>query len=236
MIGVAINAVGIVVGGVFGLSRKQGLTPENERFLRLAMALGTIIIGLQLTWKHINGSFLSVIKQLFIVLISMSLGKLVGRLLKLQKLSNATGRYATERMSKPSGNRFNDGFLVATVLACVNPLGIYAGVHEGLTNFSAAFVVKARMDGLAAMSFVAIFGWGIMLSVVPVLAFQGAIVFLVKLYEPFLHSHDVVDSILATDGMLIFCVALIILNVKKIELTEYLPSLAIAPAVTWFLH
>ena len=234
VIGVAINAVGILIGGIAGLTRKQALSADNEKFLRLVMALGTIVIGLQLTWKNINGSFGSVLKQLFIVLLSMSLGKLCGRLLRLQKMSNAAGRYATERMSKPSTNRFNDGFLVATLLACANPLGVYAAVHEGMTAFSAAFVVKALMDGLAAMSFVAIFGWGVLLSAIPVLAFQGSIFFLVRLNEGFLREHGLAESILATDGLLIFCVALIILNLKKIELTDYLPSLAIAPLITWF--
>jgi len=33
--------------------------------------------------------------------------------------------------------------------------------------------------------------------------------------------------------MLVFCVALIILELKKVELADYLPSLLIAPLLTW---
>ena len=89
------------------------------------------------------------------------------------------------------------------------------------------------MDALAAMAFVSVFGWGVMLAAIPVVAFQGTIYLLVRSLEPMLESHGLVDSILATNGLLIFCVSLIILNLKKIELTDYLPSLAIAPLITW---
>ena len=39
------------------------------------------------------------------------------------------------------------------------------------------------------------------------------------------------DSINGTGGMLVFCIALIILELKKIELADYLPSLVFAPLI-----
>src|SRR5688500_7387442 len=99
MIGVAINAGGILIGGMFGLAKKQPLSAANESLLKVALAVATITVGLQLTWKNINGSFGGVMKQLFIVLLSMSLGKLIGRLLHLQKLSNSIGKFATNKLS-----------------------------------------------------------------------------------------------------------------------------------------
>ena len=41
------------------------------------------------------------------------------------------------------------------------------------------------------------------------------------------------DSVNATGGLLVFCIALIILDLKKIELADYLPSLVVAPLITW---
>ena len=38
----------------------------------------------------------------------------------------------------------------------------------------------------------------------------------------------------ATAGLLVFCIALIILELKKIELADYLPSLAFAPLLAWW--
>ncbi len=238
MIGVALNAVGIVVGGIAGLTKNKSLTPANESFFKVAMGAAAVFIGLQLVWQNLNGSFGTVLKQLFIVLLALGLGRFVGHLLHLQKFSNSIGRYATSKMAaaKMRGQNFNDGFLVCASLSCANPLAIYAALQEGLSpnGFAPAFVIKAVMDGLAAMVFVRLFGSGVILSALPVVAFLGTIFLAAKSLRPFLHQHGLVDSILATDGFLIFCVALIILNLKKIELADYVPSLAIAPVITWF--
>lgn len=236
MIGVAINAIGIVVGGIAGLTRKKPLTAANESFFKVAMGAATVFLGLQLTWQNLNGSIGVFFKQLLIVLISMSLGKLVGKLLHLQKFSNSIGKYATSKMSSANltQKQFSDGFIVCALLSCANPLAFFASVQEGLNGFAPVFVVKAVMDGLAAMAFVSVFGWGVVLSAIPVVAFQGTIFLLARKLEPMLENHGLVDSILATNGLLIFCVSLIILNLKKVELTDYIPSLAIAPLITWF--
>lgn len=239
MIGVAINAVGIVVGGIVGLTRKRPLTAANESFFKVAMGAATVFLGLQLTWQNLNGSFGSVLKQLGIVLVSMTLGKLTGRLLHLQKFSNSIGKYATSRMTlaATSPKRFSEGLVVCALLACANPLAMLASIQEGLSGigFAPVFVVKAVMDGLAGMAFVSLFGWGVMLAALPVVAFQGTIFLIVRLLAPVLASHGLVEPILATCGLLIFCVSLIILNLKKIELADYLPSLVLAPAITWLM-
>ncbi len=235
MIGVGINAIGIVVGGIVGLTRKKPLTAENESFFKVAMGAAAVFLGLQLTWQNLNGRVGVFFKQLLIVLVSMSLGKLIGKLFHLQKISNSIGKYATAKMTiaRSAQKNFSEGLVVVALLSCANPLAIFASVQEGLTGFSSLFVVKAVMDGLAAMAFVAIFGKGVMLAAIPVVAFQGTIFLLAKFLDPTLKTHGLVDPILATDGLLIFCVALVILNLKKIELADYIPSLAIAPLITW---
>jgi uncharacterized membrane protein YqgA involved in biofilm formation len=80
------------------------------------------------------------------------------------------------------------------------------------------------------------FGWGVALSAVPVLALQGGITIMCeKGLGPWLLSLQLTNSINATAGLLIFSVGLVIFELKKIELADYLPSLAIAPLLTWLL-
>jgi len=93
--------------------------------------------------------------------------------------------------------------------------------------------LKALMDGLATMAFVGTFGWGAMLAVVPVVAYQGTITLAAKLVAPWVADPALLNSINATGGLLVFCIALVILELKKIELADYLPSLAFAPLLTW---
>jgi uncharacterized protein len=95
-------------------------------------------------------------------------------------------------------------------------------------------VIKALTDGLAALAFVPRFGGNVLLSIIPVVAWQGTVYLGVKTLVPMLVEHDIVWAVNATNGFLIFSVALIILQLKKVEVTDYLPSLAIAPLLAYW--
>jgi uncharacterized protein len=237
VVGTWLNIAGIVAGGLFALVQKKPLSVANQFFFKTALGVFTVFCGLRLTWLSINGTFPQVAKQFAILLLSLILGRLGGKLLHLQKVSNRIGQFARDRMmaAKPdSPKRFNDGFAVCAALFCAAPLGILGSVHDGLSGYYCPLAVKAVMDGLAAMSFVAMFGAGVILSAVPVLVFQGTITLLCGWFLlPILEAHHLVDSVNATGGLLIFCVALIIFEIKKIEVTDYLPSLFFAPLLTW---
>jgi uncharacterized protein len=238
MTGALINALGIVAGGAWGLAAKKPIPPPYPLALKIMLGVYTIWFGLKLAWVSLNGSFRQWCGQLGLVLLAMTAGKMTGRLMRLQKLSNSIGRHATQTLAAPvDQRRFNDGFMLATGLFCAGPLALLASVQEGLNGFSPVFVVKAGIDGLATYAFCQTFGWGVVLSAMPVLALESALIRGVRLLEPVLrHSPSpLIDAVNATDGLLIFCVAMIILGLKKIEVADYFPSLAFAPLLTWWL-
>jgi hypothetical protein len=158
--------------------------------------------------------------------------------MQLQKFSNSIGRHATQTLAKaPEQRRPNDAFLVATGLFCAGPLAVLASVQEGFCGFSPVFVVKAGIDGLATYAFCATLGWAVVLSAIPVLAFEGALIRIAQFLAPMLRDRPWpgVDTTNATDGLLIFCVAMIILELKKVQVADYFPSLALTPLLTWLL-
>ena len=238
MLGPLINSAGIVLGGVLALVLKKPVSVTIQSRMKIILGVCTVAYGLRLTVASLNGSLAQVLKQLAIVLLAMTLGKLAGKLMRLQTLSNAIGQFASRQIAA-AGSRpqFNEGFQVATALFCAAPLAILGSVQEGLNGFAKIFYIKAVMDGMAAMAFVATFGWGVILTAISVLAWQGAIIRCVAMLEPALRhqAQPLIDSVNATNGLLIFCVALIILQLKKVAIADYLPSLALAPFLTWCL-
>ncbi len=240
MIGTFLNVALIVLGGIIGLVRPGfSLSPANEGFAKVALAALTVFYGLRLTWQSLNGTFLQVLKQLLIVVVAMMLGRLLGRLLRLQKTSNSIGQWARQRIGSPATGgpgRASEGFKVCAALFCAAPLGILGAIQDGLTSppYFYPLAVKGVIDGLAAVGFVSLFGWGVILAGLPVLAFQGTITLLCSHWvEPYLSELDLVGSINAVGGLLVFSVALLMLGLKKIEVTDYLPSLVVAPLLTW---
>lgn len=239
MIGTFLNVAGILVGGLMGLTRRKPLGPATESYFKVVLGALTVFYGLRLTWVSISGSAFEVLKQLTIVVVALGLGRLAGRGLRLQRMSNRVGQSARARISdaRPDDpERFGKGFQTCAALFCAAPLGILGSVQEGLslTDYFYPLAIKAVMDGLASMGFVSLFGRGVLLSALPVLALQGTMTLLVaRLLEPILSHHNLTNSVNAVGGLLVFCVALVILGLKRIELADYLPSLVTAPLLTW---
>jgi uncharacterized membrane protein YqgA involved in biofilm formation len=244
VIGTILNASGILVGGVIGLVRRKAFPPSTEAFFKVMLGVFTVYYGLRLTWLSLNGSGVQISKQLVILILSLMLGKLSGRLLGLQKLSNRIGRAASERIVRASGakpgQRENpaDGFKTCAALFCAAPLGLIGAVTDGLSGYYWPLAIKGVMDALATLGFVRLFGWGALLSIVPVVALQGTITLFGQWLLPFLEAHsfgghELVNSLNGVAGLMIFSVALVILELKRIELADYLPGLVFAPLIAW---
>jgi len=233
--GIILNAMAILLGAIAGLTLRKQISPASQAAVKLLLGAFTVYAGLSLTWYGVSGTVFQILKQLLIVLGSLMLGNITGKLLGLQKAVNRLGHFAKEKFAGASSGaaaRFGDGFLTCTILFCAAPLAVLGPVSEALAQSWKPLAIKAVMDGLATMAFVTCFGWGVVLSVVPVVALQGTIWLLVRAAQPHL-GDALTNSVAATAGMLVFCVSLIVLEIKKVELADYLPSLAFAPLLTW---
>ncbi|PYK97965.1 MAG: hypothetical protein DME19_14365 [Verrucomicrobia bacterium] len=236
MVGTIINAAAILFGGVAGLTAKKQLPLAHQTALKILLGAFTVYVGLSAAWQGLHGGFLQILKQLGIVLLSLMLGNLTGKLLRIQKSLNRLGQYAKQEISEATADnrsRFSEGFITGSILFCLTPIAVLGSLQDGLGDNFKPLAAKAVMDGLATMAFVSAFGWGVTVAVIPVVAWQGTISLLAGLARPWLEKYSLSDPINATAGLLVFCVALIIFELKKIELADYLPSLIYAPLLTW---
>jgi len=238
--GAFLNALGILIGGLWGLALRKPLSFRAQNFFRSALGAFSVFVGLRLVWLSVSGTFLSGLEQIFIAVLAIMIGHLLGKLLRLQKISNRLGHYANDLIAssaQPNAPRkIGDGFSACAVLFCAAPLGLLGAVTDGLSGYFYLLAVKAVMDGLAMMNFVKIFRWPSAMSAFPVFIFFGAIAFACQRYAaPFLDAHQLTDSINATAGLVACAVALVIFEVRKVELANYLPALAVAPLLAWLL-
>jgi uncharacterized membrane protein YqgA involved in biofilm formation len=245
VLGAILNAAGILLGSFIGSLRRGGFSPASESFLKFALGLFTAFHGLRLAWMGFSGTFGQVLKQFGIALLAVMLGRLLGKLLQLQKMSNTAGQYARKLIeaSKPgSPDRFSNGLAVCTILFCASPLGILGAIHSVLPagpgggGYLYPLGIKAVMDGLAMIGFVRMFGLGAVLSALPVFVFLAVICLGTTVYlEPLLRAHSLTDCVNTTGGLLLTVMSLVMFEVKRVELADYLPALAVAPLLTWIL-
>ncbi|MGA2280758.1 MAG: DUF554 family protein [Verrucomicrobiota bacterium] len=245
MTGAFLNAMGILIGGLFGLALRQPLSLRIQLFFRSALGTFTIFFGLRLVWLSVNGTFLSGLKQMLIAALAVTLGFWAGKLLHLQKLSNRLGRYAGGLIASAQSDtprKIGGGFTACTILFCAAPLGLVGAVTDGLPARGGQLgcfwllAIKAVMDGLAMTGFVKIFGWPSALSAFPAFIFLSVITFACQFYaEPFLAAHGLVDPVNTAAGLIACAIALMIFEVRRVELANFLPALAVAPLLAWLL-
>jgi len=116
--GTILNGAAIILGGVIGLTIRKQLSERRQLTIKLLLTVLVIIVGLRMTWMSLGGGFWPVMKQLGIMILSMMLGNLLGKLLHIQKGVNWLGHYAAKKLgsvdpAKP--NRIGEGFIAATL-------------------------------------------------------------------------------------------------------------------------
>ncbi len=239
MIGAFLNALGILAGALTGLTRQQTLTVRTQNFFRAALGIFAVFFGLHLIWLSVNGTFVNGLKQILLAALAMVLGNWMGKLTGLQRISNHVGRYAANLLAqahKQPPAKPADGLLAASILFCASPLGIFGAVVDGLAGYFYLLALKAVMDGLAMVSFAKVFRWPVALSALPVLIFFDGIALATHQYgAPWLEAHHWTDSVNAVTGFVSCATALVIFEVRRVELANYLPALALAPLLTWLL-
>ena len=242
--GAFLNAIGILLGGLLGLALRNPLSHRTQDFFRAGLGLSAIFFGLRLVWLSLGGTLLSALAQILMALLAITVGFWVGRLLRLQKWSNRLGRRAGNVIAPAQTNapgKAGDGFAACTALFCAAPLGWLGAVTDGLSGYFWLLAVKAVMDALATASFVKTFRWPAALSAFPVWIFLGGTLVCRLYVAPFLdshslHEHDLINSVNAAAGLIACAVALVIFEVRKVELANFLPALAVAPLLAWLFR
>ncbi len=178
MTGAFIDALGVLLGALFGMLQREQLSARVQNSFCQALGAAAVLVGLRLVWLHIHGTFLSCAKQIFIALAAITLGHWLGRLLGLQEYSNRLGRRAGNLIAatkSKSPATANNGFIACTILFCAAPLGWLGAATDGLGGDFYLLALKAVMDALAAAGFIKMFGWPAALAAFPVYAFLGAL-------------------------------------------------------------
>ena len=234
MFGTLLNCAGILLGGLAGLLTRAELPPRRQLLLKITIGVALVWFGLKIAgtallaggWRYFGRLFL-------ILLVAMIVGRVIGRLLRFQRALNCAGKFAKEKLTSMDRN---DGLLAAAILFAAAPLGVFGAVEDGLANEWRPLLIKGAIDGLAAFAFARVFGWRMLCAVIPVAAMQGSVSFGVRAAEPWLQMRGLIDPIHVVCGFLLIYVSMIVFEIKKVDLGDYVPAIIAAPAIAWLLR
>jgi uncharacterized membrane protein YqgA involved in biofilm formation len=232
-----VNVTTVLVGALVGVLLGNRLPVRTRELVTDALGLVTLLIAGTSAMAVLSPDLSDEVGDsapMLIVLGALLIGGIAGSLLRLEQRVEGLGAWLQRRLSGESGtverHRFIEGFVVASLVFCTGPLTILGALNDGLGNGPDQILLKAVLDGFAAVAFAASFGWGVAASVVTIVAIQGSLTLVgLALGDVLPDAH--LAAITAAGGLLLVGVALRLLRIREIPVADLLPALLVAPVL-----
>ncbi|GHV00764.1 membrane protein [Bacteroidia bacterium] len=187
--------------------------------------------GVGLVTIGIGVSMILESKNLIVSVVGILFGAVIGELIGLEKHLDSMASKLKRRLRFRS-ERFNEGFMTATVLFCVGSMAILGSIEDGLGQFPRLLYTKSLMDGISSVALSSTMGLGAIFSVIPMGIYQGLITLFAGSISGIL-SPTVVTEMTAVGGLMLLGIGFNVLKITKIPVINFLPGLFIAPLVAW---
>jgi len=221
MKGTVVNAVSILAGSLVGLLLKSGIPERSQKTIMQGLGMATFIIGVQMAIKSQN---------ILIVILSIVAGALVGETLKIDARLESLGDWLTAKVGTRYGN-VGEGFITASLVYCVGAMAIVGAIQDGLTGDASTLYAKSILDGVLSIVLSSSMGIGVAFSILPIFIYQGGITLLAGQIGS-IFSESVIREMTAVGGVLILGIAMIIMDIKKINVANLLPAIPLAAVIT----
>lgn len=214
LLGAAANAAGVFVCGIIGMLMKKGLPKRFGDSIMDALALFTFGLGVIFFMKS---------QEMMVLIFSLVLGTIIGELIDIEKRLESLGDSLQSKL-KGVGGRFSEGFVTASLLFCVGSMAIMGSLQSGLSGNHEVLYAKTAIDMAAALIFASAMGFGVAMSAIPLLIYEGGLSLAASAVAPYLNA-AVVDEMTAVGGVLLMGLSLSILEIKKIRVGNMLPGI-----------
>lgn len=229
--GTLVNTGTVILGSSLGLLLKNKgvgsrLQDVSERMM-FCLGLCTILASVSGLIGLTSGA------QAIVVVLSMTLGLLIGMLLKLDDRLNGLGDLVTAKVGG-NGNTANPaaGFVTACLLFCTGSMTVL-GAFEGAANPPEGLVlschttllIKSLLDFVSATCLSATYGLSVLFSAAFVLVFQGLLTLLASFIQPFLNSIGALPMMNCAGSLILLVIALNLMGIKKVKTADFLPAL-----------
>lgn len=242
MIGTIVNASAIIIGGSIGLIAGSKLPEKITKLVFQAIGIFTLFMGIKLALLTENILF---------VVISIVVGSAIGQAIDIDSFIQKIGKkrhgassnmgfirnmfYKRKQAKEQTANTgFSDAVITTFILFCMGAMAILGALEDGMGETPNLLYAKSVLDGFASIALAAKLGIGVLVSIVPLIIFQGGIsLFASRIIHVFHES--VIQELSATGGLILIALALSMLEIKKITVINMLPALLIIVLMVHFL-
>ena len=227
--GTWINAGTVLAGTLCGIALKNRLPRPMQRIIIQGVGLVTLFIGFNMA-ASLNRVKGGEVEGVILGLLAMVFGGLLGEWWQVEKAIESLGDWLKKRFS--GGGSFTEGFVAASLLFCIGPMTLIGSLNNGLTGDNTLLVIKATLDGLAAIALASSFGVGVGFSLLVILFYQGTISLAAGILSQALPNPADNPSVLlitGVGGLIIVGLGINLLDLTKIRVASFLPALLLVP-------
>ncbi len=227
--GTLLNSFTVLLGSSIGLLIGNRLPTRIQESVMTGLGLVTLVVG----FSNANET-----GNIILPLLSLVIGAIIGELLRLDvRLERfagwVQGRVQGETREDADSDqraRFIQGFVTSSLVFCVGPLTFVGSIQDGMGLDSGfeQLTIKSTLDLFSSMAFAASLGIGVLFSVFTVLGVQGGLALLGALAGQFM-TDPMINEMTAVGGLILLGLGLVLLDIKKPRMVNFLPGLLIAP-------
>jgi uncharacterized membrane protein YqgA involved in biofilm formation len=227
--GTLLNSFTVLLGSSVGLLIGHRLPPRIQESVMTGLGLVTLVVG----FSNANET-----GNIILPLLSLVIGAIVGELLRLDVRLEGFAGWVQSRVQGEASDaaasdrraRFIQGFVTSSLVFCVGPLTFVGSIQDGmgLNSGFEQLAIKSTLDLFSSMAFAASLGIGVLFSVFTVLSVQGGLALLGALAGQFM-TDPMINEMTAVGGLILIGLGLVLLDIKKPRMVNFLPGLLIAP-------
>ena len=235
MLGTIVNALAVVILGCVGLLFKKAISERMSDLLLKGIGLCVIYIGISGALGA-GDTLEGADTNSLITIIAMTLGGILGHICDLDGRMNRLGERIQKKLAKGDGkSTIAEGFVTASLIYCVGAMAILGSLQSGLEGNHTTLYIKSLLDGIMSIILAAQFGFGVLLSAVPVFLYQGSITLCAHWVEPFL-STLVIAEMNCVGYILIMSIGLNIAKITEIKVMNLVPAVLFAGIMAYIIE
>ncbi len=222
-VGVIINSVVVLVGGLIGAILGNKLPKRVLDELPSVFGLASIAMGI---------TFIVQLANLTPVILAVILGAIFGETLELEKRLTKGLNLLLKSKENDNDTRL-DILITAIALFVFSGTGIFGVLNEGFTGESSIMITKSILDFFTAITFGATAGYLVSLVAIPQFVFNMIIFFSAGFILPLINN-TMLQDFRACGGIVTLGVGLKLTKIKAFKIINILPAIIIVLPLSYF--
>ena len=230
-VGIIVNSISIVAGGIAGACIGGKLSEDFKDKLNMIFGCCSMAMGI---------STIVLMQNMPAVVFSVIIGTIIGLAIRLGDRINAMGilmqrmihKFVPNAKAGISQKEFESTLVTVIVLFCASGTGIYGSIVLGMTGDHSILIAKSVLDLFTALIFACILGGVVAVIAVPQLVVFLTLFFCAGLIFP-LTTEAMINDFKACGGFLMLATGFRMLKVKMFPTADMIPAMILVMPVSY---